>query len=139
MSTTTSVGPDVATLHGLVVNEVFTGQSLAGFATPPYPVGFVLKVQMLGQTNVHAGMGPRHPKASLIEVPTGTVAGEILTAEQLAAGIATAAAKQALVPAQQAARAAQRQAAAAAAQAELAASPPLTAEERVALRALLKK
>ena len=51
----------------------------------------------------------------------------------------TAAAKQALVPARQAARAAQRQQATVAAQAELAVSPPLTAEERVALRALLKK
>jgi hypothetical protein len=131
MSTTTTVGPDVATLHGLVVTETFTGRSQMGYATSPYPIGFVLIVKMLAQTNVYNGMGPRHPKAALIEVPAGTVAGEVLTAEQLAAGIATAKAKQAAVPGQIAAREAQRKAA-------LAADPPLTAEERKAIRAMLK-
>ena len=115
MSTTTTVPNDVATLHALVVTEAFTGQSHMGFATPPYPVGFVLQVQMLGQTNVHAGQGPRHPKAALIEVPAGTKAGAILTEAEVATGIATAKEKQALVPEQQKAREAQRQTAAAAA------------------------
>ena len=115
MSTTTAVPPDVATPHGLVVTTPFTGQSRAGFATPPYPVGFVLAVYTLGQTNVHAGQGPRHPNAILVEVPAGTQPGEIMTEPQIAEYAAASAAKQALVPAQRAAREAQAQAAAKAA------------------------
>jgi hypothetical protein len=115
MSTTTAVGQDVATLHALVVTTPFTGQSRAGFATMPYPIGFVLTVAMLGQTNVHAGQGPRHQNAVLIEVPAGTQAGEVLTEAQIAEYAAASAAKQALVPAQQVARDAQAKAAAKAA------------------------
>ena len=123
MSTTATVPPDVATLHALVVTEPFTGQSRAGFVTPPYPVGFVLAVDMLGQTNVHAGQGPRHPNAVLVEVPEGTKPGDVLTEAQIAEYAAASAAKQALVPAQRAAREAQAQAAAAAHAAEQAAIP----------------
>jgi hypothetical protein len=110
----TTVGPDVATPHALVVTDTFTGRSQGGYPTPPYPVGFVLAVASLGQTNVHAGQGPRHPKATLIEHPTAKP-GDVLSEADLTAGIATAKAKQALVPGQQKAREAQRQAAVAAA------------------------
>lgn len=103
-----TVGPDIATPHALVVTETFTGRSQAGFATPPYPVGFVLTVASLGQTNVFHGQGPRHPKAALIEHPTAKP-GDVLSAADLAAGVAAAKEKQALVPGQQKAREAQRQ------------------------------
>ena len=89
MSTTTTVLPDVATRHVLVVTEPFTGQSRMGFAIPPYPRGFVLHAEPLGQTNVHAGQGRRHPKAVLIEGDWKV--GEIVPESELVAAIATAA------------------------------------------------
>lgn len=113
MSTTTTVPNDVVTRHVLVVTEPFTGQSRMGFAIPPYPRGFVLHAEPLGQTNVHAGQGRRHPKAVLIEGDWKV--GEIVPESELVAAIATAAAKQAEVPAQQEARRKQRAAAQAAA------------------------
>jgi hypothetical protein len=118
MSTTTTVGPDVATRHVLVVAEAFTGRLRWAYKgrpapSPPVPVGYVMTSDTLGQTNVHAGQGPHHPNCVLIEHPTAEP-GDVLTEAEITAGIAAAKEKQALVPEQQKAREAQRQAAVAA-------------------------
>jgi hypothetical protein len=127
MSITNTVPNDVATRHVLVTTEAFPTRSGMGFAAPATPKGFVLAVAMLGQTNVHVGQGPRHSNATLIENATA-VPGDVLPDDVVAAGIAAAAAKQALVPEQIAAREAQAHAA-------RAADPPLTAEQRAWVRA----
>ena len=113
MSTTTTVPNDVATRHVSVVAEPFLGQLQSGGKTRVLR-GNVLAVDMLGQTNIHAGQGPRHPNATLIEHPTA-MPGDIIPEAELVAALETATAKQALVPEQQKAREAQRQTAAAAA------------------------
>lgn len=117
----TTVQNDVAARHVLVAAEPFMAMSRAGFFVPVQK-GAVLAVQMLGQTNVHAGQGPAHVErggkrvTTLIEHATAKpatahAAGDVLTDDEVAAGIATAAAKQALVPGQIAAREKQAQAA----------------------------
>lgn len=113
MSTTTTVGPDVATRHVLVTTEAFTGQLRGGFPVN-VPKGTVLAVDMLGQTNVYAGMGPRHPSGVLIEHETAQP-GDVLRDDEVAPAAAAAKEKQDAVPAQMAARQAHAQSARAAA------------------------
>lgn len=128
MSQSTTVAPDVATRHVLVATESFSG-GLQMFGSPiPVPKGYVFKVDMLGQTNVHAGMGPRHPKGTLIEHATAQP-GDVLPDHEVAAGIEAAKEKQAAVPAQRAARAAQQQ--------KVVAASTLSPQEIAALRAII--
>ena len=131
MSTTTAVPNDVATRRLLVATETFKTQNRLGFSAPNTPRGYVMNEEPLGETNIYAGQGRRHPKATFIE--GAWKVGEVIPESELVAAIAAAQAKQAAVPAQQQARRAQREAAAA----KEAEEPPLTAEERAAVRALL--
>jgi hypothetical protein len=127
MSTTTTVPNDVATRHVSVVVEPYLGQLQAGGRSRVLR-GNVLQIEpAIGQTNIHAGQGFRHSNATLIEHATA-IPGDILPEAELVAGIAAAAAKQALVPEQQKAREARDQA-------MRAADPPLTAEQRAWVRA----
>lgn len=131
-TTTDAIGPDMATPHVLVVTEEFSGQLRWAYkgqpATIPVPKGYVLAVDTLGQTNVHAGMGPRHQKAVLIEHPTAQP-GDVLPDHEVTAGIEAAKEKQAAVPAQRAARAAQQQ--------KVVAASTLSPQEIAALRAII--
>jgi hypothetical protein len=88
--------PDQETAHVLVVSEAFTGRLAGGGFPVPVAKGLVLATVSLGQTQIAAGMGPRHPKATLIEHATAK-AGDVLPDDRVTPAIATAAAKQAAV------------------------------------------
>lgn len=123
--------PDQRTQHALVATEAFTGMLRAASQPPlrvPIAKGTVLAVDNLGATNVAFGQGPRHPKAVLIEHATAKV-GDVLPDDEVTPAIAAAAAKQAAVAKYRAEEASKPPAPNS--------DPPLTAEERKALRALI--
>ena len=97
-------GKDARTPHALVATTAYLGQLQRGGRSMVLK-GNVFSVEPLGITNVMAGQGARHPHGVLIEHPTAQP-GDILPDHEVAAGITTAAAKQAAVAAYRAAEAA---------------------------------
>ena len=120
-------GTDAATPHALVATKAYTGQLRSGHPTP-VAAGQVLAVQAMGTTNALAQ--PPHPHgAAWIEHATAKPM-DVLTAAEVAVGVALMANRKAAIEAYRKAEAAKP---------KPAPVVPLSAHELAALRALIAK